>query len=282
MCGLLSNRFKTAFITGASSGLGLAMAEMLLAEGIHVWGTSREKKNSDFLKEKYPAHFTAVVLDLANPKDALSAYQAAEKEAGGTFDLVIQNAGYGIFAPFDAVSQAVWNDQISAMLGTTVQLSHAAFSTMRSRKAGVLVHVSSLATEFPLPFMSGYNIVKAGLSALSESLMFEAQGSGVVVIDFRPGDYRTAFNRGMKRSEAEVSRDPVLEKQVRRAWESLERNLNQSPLPMKAALDLKKALSHPRSGIVRSGSFFQAVLAPFFACFIPKGVLRRVTNLYFQ
>ena len=67
MCGLLSTRFKTAFITGASSGLGRAMAEMLLAEGIHVWGTSREKKSSDHLKEKYPAHFTALVLDLANP-----------------------------------------------------------------------------------------------------------------------------------------------------------------------------------------------------------------------
>ena len=106
----------------------------------------------------------------------------------------------GCLAEFETTSAADWQAQIDAMLGATLRITHAAYRGMRERNKGCLVNVSSLAAEFPLPFMSGYNVAKAGLSALSESLLFESRGSAVSVIDFRPGDYRTSFNQAMRRN----------------------------------------------------------------------------------
>ena len=163
------------------------------------------------------------------------------------------------------------------MLGTTVALSHAAWTSMRSTNQGCLVHISSLAVDFPLPFMSGYNVVKAGISALSESLMTEARGTNLVVIDFRPGDFKTAFNERAHKVDKLES-----DKRLKQAWLKLEENLNTSPQPTQAARDLKKALKAGKSGIVISGGFFQARLVPLAAHLLPKKLLRKITALYFN
>ena len=120
--------------------------------------------------------------------------------------------------------------------------------------------------------MSGYNVAKSGLSALSESLMFESRGSGVRVIDFRPGDYRTDFNRSTRK--APVRRRP-------RAWAALEAALASSPAPEKAAADLRRALLADRSAVVRSGSVFQARLAPVLSRLLPRVVGSAATARYF-
>jgi len=271
---LLSQHYRTAFVTGASTGLGRAFAEMLLAEGVRVWGTARDTARLAPLAAN-PA-FSAVVLDLEKPEDAALAFDTAARTAGG-FDLVVNNAGFGVFAPFASADFSVWQKQIDAMLGTTARLSHAALRGMLTAKRGCLVNVASLATDFPLPFMSGYNIAKAGLSALSESLMHETRGTGVIVIDFRPGDFRTGFNQAMSPA-SQPSPDPRLAT----AWAVLEKNLNQSPAPSLAAAGLRRAFLRRRSGTVRCGSFFQAQLAPFFVRFIPETIRRWMTSVYFS
>jgi short-subunit dehydrogenase len=154
-----------------------------------------------------------------------------------------------------------------------MELSHSSYRLMRARGRGCLVHVSSIAAEFPLPYMSGYNVAKAGLSALSESLMFESRGSGITVIDFRPGDYRTNFNRAMQT-------DSVSEK-TRKVWGRLDAMLASAPAPERAAADLRRALLANRSGVVRSGTLFQASLAPLLARILPASWVRRSNALYF-
>ena len=89
----------------------------------------------------------------------------AESAAGG-FDLVINNAGYGAFAPFAAADFSIWQQQLEVMLINTARLAHAALRGMLPRDHGALVNISSIAAEFPLPFQSAYNIAKSGLSAL--------------------------------------------------------------------------------------------------------------------
>jgi short-subunit dehydrogenase len=267
----LSERYGKAFVTGASSGLGLAFSEMLLASGVRVWGTSRDRARLAALARPGGA-FTPVALDLAGP-DAESAYDAAAREAGGAFDLMINNAGYGLFGPFDATDAGEWEAQVRSMLVVTLRLAHRAYAAMRKRDRGCLVNVSSLAVLFPLPFMSGYNVCKAGLSALSESLIAESRGSGVTVIDFRPGDYRTAFNERM--------RPRFTAAQTERAWRTLDANLRSAPPPARAAADLRRALLRGRSGVVRSGGFFQARLAPLLARLAPPALVRAGVALYF-
>ena len=273
--GLLGQRFDRAFVTGASRGLGQAFVSLLLAEGVEVWGTARDPASLG--PWSGPGRFHPVRLDLHDAPGAERAFGEAADAAGGVFDLVIQNAGYGLFGPFPELDTGVWSKQVEAMLVNTIALTHLALRRMRARDPvrGTLVQVSSLAVEFPLPYMSGYNAAKAGLSAFSESLIFETRGSGVTVIDFRPGDYRTSFNQAM--SPSALTDDPRLAS----VWRSLESHLGAAPGAERAANDLRRALLRGRSGTVRSGSFFQARLAPLFAAVAPVSWRRALQALYF-
>lgn len=272
---ILSSRHRHAFITGASGGLGLAFSKMLLGERIRVTGTARDVARLATLA-KNPL-FTPLALDLADPAGAERVFAEASAAAGpGGFDLVINNAGYGLFGPFVGADYSAWQAQVDALLGTTARLSHAALRTMMPQKRGCLVNISSLAAEFPLPFMSGYNMAKAGLSALSESLIFETAGTGITVIDFRPGDYRTAFNQAMHPTAFLSHADPRLAP----IWRALEAHLATSPLPVAAARDLRRALLRGSSGTVRSGTFFQARVAPLLARLVPISVRRAIIARY--
>lgn len=270
----LSASYRTAFVTGASSGLGKVFVEMLLAEGVSVWGTARElSRLSAFASVE---GFHPVVLDLHKPAEALTAFEKAELEAGGGFDLVVQNAGYGQFGSFVSQAPEHWEALIGGMLLCTARLSRAALRGMERRGGGCLVHVASLATELPIPFMSGYNVAKAGLSALSESLFMEYSGTKIRVLDFRPGDYRTAFNQAMGALPAGCS------ERERRVWREIERNMEQAPTTVKAAKDLRRALLRRSSGIVRSGSFFQARVAPLLAALVPASLFRWGKGVFFH
>jgi short-subunit dehydrogenase len=266
----VSDLHRTAFVTGASSGLGAAFVEMLLADGVQVWGTARDTARLAG-REK----FSPVALDLADPVAAERIFLAAAGAAGGAFDLVIHNAGYGVFGPYAAADFAVWQAQLEGMLLATLRLAHAALRPMLARRRGCLVNISSIAAEFPLPFMSGYNAAKAGLSAFSESLAIETRGTGVSVIDFRPGDYRTPFNQAMRHPSAELNEIET------RVWQRLEANLLAAPPPARAAADLRRALLCGRGGTVRSGSFFQARLAPLLARAAPLAVRQAALRMYY-
>ncbi len=271
----ISDFYRTAFVTGASNGLGRAFCEMLLAEGVLVWGTSRDPVRLQPLVDRPGGGFRSVVLELADGAAATAAFHAAESEAKG-FDVVINNAGFGVFAEFAAVEFAHWQVQLEAMLVNTARLSHAALQGMRARDRGALVNVSSLAAEFPLPFQPAYNMAKAGLSALSESLMVETRGTGVVILDFRPGDHRTDFDGTVRRPQ------PAMTPAMGRAWEAFTAMMRSGPPPEAAAAALRTALLRRRSGAVRTGRCFQAVLAPFLARFGSQALRRRIQARYFH
>lgn len=266
----LSSRYRTAFITGASTGLGLAFAQMLLNEGVEVWGTARDTK-------RLPARerFHGVALELGDGVAAERVFLEAERAAAG-FDLVINNAGFGAFGGFAETDFALWQRQMEIMLVNTARLSHAALRGLLARRRGALVNISSLAAEFPMPYQATYNVVKAGLSALNESLMFETAGTGVVVIDFRPGDYRTDFEGAVTRPEK------LADAKQERVWSAFHRLMESGPAPDHAADALRRALAHGRSGTVRTGRFFQAVAGPFLARFGSLDLRRRIIAKYFD
>jgi short-subunit dehydrogenase len=271
----VSEVYRTAFVTGASTGLGRAFAEMLLREGVRVWGTSRDASRLPDLSRASVSSFTAVALDLRDGAAAEKIFHAENHAAGG-FDLVINNAGFGVFAEFASIDFAAWQEQLEVMLINPARLSHAALRGMLARNRGALVNISSLAIEFPLPFQSAYNMAKSGLSALNESLMIEIAGSDVVVIDFRPGDYRTDFDGSVRRPQASPT------PRMTRAWTAFEGMMRSGPPPAHAAAALRKALLRRCSGTVRTGRFFQAVFAPFLARFASLNLKRRIQARYFN
>jgi short-subunit dehydrogenase len=266
----LASRYRTAFVTGVSTGLGRAFATMLLDEGVQVWGTARDIERISPREGLHP-----VALELGDGAAAEQAFLAAEREAGG-FELVINNAGFGAFGEFAGTEFAVWQRQLEIMLINTARLNHLALRGMFVRGRGAVVNISSLAAEFPIPFQATYNAVKAGLSALSESLMLETEDTGVIVIDFRPGDYRTDF-------EPSVQRLPeITTPRQQRAWSAFTRLMRSGPEPAHAAEALRNALRHGRSGTVRTGRLFQAVIGPFLARFGSLRLRRRIVARYFD
>ncbi|MBI2513746.1 MAG: SDR family NAD(P)-dependent oxidoreductase [Opitutae bacterium] len=266
----LSSRYRTAFVTGASTGLGHAFAEMLLGEGVEVWGTARDPRR---LAPR--ERFHAVALELGDGAAAEQVFLETERAAGG-FDIVVNNAGFGAFGGFAETDFALWQRQLEVMLVNTARLSHAALRGMLARKRGALVNISSLAAEFPMPYQATYNVVKSGLSALNESLMFETAGTGVIVIDFRPGDYRTDFEGAVTRPEK------LPDAQQERVWAAFHRLMASGPAPAHAAGALRRALARGRSGTVRTGRFFQAVVSPFLARFGSLALRRRIVAKYFD
>lgn len=266
----LSSRYRTAFVTGASTGLGLAFTEMLRREGVEVWGTARDTKRLT-ARER----FHAVALELGDGTAAERVFLEAERAAGG-FDIVVNNAGFGAFGGFAETDFALWQRQLEIMLVNTARLSHAALRGMLGRKRGALVNIASLAAEFPMPYQATYNVVKSGLSALNESLMFETEGTGVIIVDFRPGDYRTDF-------EGSVTRPAELaDAQQGRVWAAFQRLMESGPAPEHAAESLRRALARGRSGTVRTGRFFQAAIGPFLARFGSLALRRRIIAKYFD
>jgi len=268
---------------------------MLLDEGVHVWGTARDASRLESLAVANP-NFTPVVLDLADGAAAERAFREASENAGGDkcgslggFDIVINNAGYSVFGDFAETDFAHWQAQLEVMLVNTARLAHAALTEWRKPDAGdqpkVLVNVSSLAAEFPLPFQSIYNVVKAGLSALSESLIVETAGTGVCVIDLRPGDYRTDFGSSVIRpndcGDAASTQTAQGCQRQHAVWGGFAAMMGSGPPPEHAAQCLRRALLRRRSGTLRCGRFFQVVLAPFFVRFASLGLKRRVQALYF-
>lgn len=254
----VSDLYRSAFVTGASTGLGRAFTGMLLAEGVRVWGTSRDATRLAEFSRSHAALFTPVALDL---RDGAAAEKKFLEAAGaaGAFDLVINNAGYGVFGQFAATEFDQWREQMEVMLINTARLSHVALRGMLAKNHGALVNISSLAAEFPLPFQSAYNVVKSGLTALNESLILETAGTGVVILDVRPGDYRTDFETSVRRPPGETT------PRMTRAWNAFAEMMRTGPDPADAAADLRRALLRRRSGTVRTGRFFQAVVAPFIA-----------------
>jgi len=275
MSGLLSATHRTAFVTGASTGLGLAFARMLLAEGVRVWGTSRTVSRLEPLISEYGDAFQAIPLELADSDGAEAAFEAADEAASG-LDIVVNNAGYSVFGAFHEVEFDAWKEQLEAMLLTTARLSQAAVRSMLRRRRGILVNVSSLAAEFPIPYQAAYNMAKAGLTALSESLMVEVAGTGVAVIDLRPGDFRTEFETSVRRPAGSDSPREA------KAWAAFARMMRSGPPPEEAAQALRKALLRGRSGTVRCGSTFQSVVAPFLARFGSLKLKRGVQSRYFD
>ncbi len=251
------------FITGASSGFGLLTARALCGRGHEVWGTSRRLPNLPVIERFHP-----MALDLNDRGSVTAAFDQALAEAGH-FDVLINNAGAGVFGPLEGFSDEEFIAQLETLLWGPLQLIRLALPGMRARRAGLLVNVSSLAAEFPLPFMAPYSLCKAALSAMSEGLTLELAHTGVRVVDVRPGDFATRFHASTRRIGGDLAQAyaPNLE----RAWAAIEGNMNRAPDPNKVADMLVKIVEGDiRRPVVAVGDMFQARIAPLLTRLVPR------------
>lgn len=177
---------KVVLVTGGSSGLGLAICRFLHQKGCTVYGTSR---NPDKVDEE----FHALRMDVT---DEGSIRQGVEKvlEAEGRIDVLVNNAGLGFNGAVEDAStqeiKKVFDTNIHGLLSVT----RAVLPSMRERKDGLIINISSIAGAFGLPFRGVYSASKHAVEAFSESLSMEVKPFGVNVVIVQPGDFKTSIN----------------------------------------------------------------------------------------
>ena len=263
----VAERRKTVFLTGASSGIGLATAELLSKNGYEVWGTTRSKARATD-----QSHFHVVEMKLEDAGSIKSTWSEVLAQAGG-IDVVIQNAGAGIFGAIEDVSleDARWQWQV--LVEGPLQLFQLAAGHMRERKEGLIIGVSSLAAELPMPFSAHYSAGKAALSVLLAGLSMELKPFGVRVVDLRPGDIRTAFNDHLPKTMPE---DSAYLPWAGKTWKECSRLMEEAPSPdliARGILEIIRSENPP--SVARIGTFFQATLGALGVRLLPH---RRLLN----
>jgi NAD(P)-dependent dehydrogenase (short-subunit alcohol dehydrogenase family) len=255
---------KKVLITGASSGIGLAIGKLLVAEGHEVWGTSRNLERIPKMPQWH-----AVRLDLADPLSVEAAFNTALTDAG-YFDVLINNAGAGHFDPAELVPMETIAGQFQILVFGQIQLMQLALRHMQARGEGLIINVTSLASRLPVPFMAAYNAAKAAMASFTMSIQLELPDSRVRVVDLQPGDICTEFNERVSKS---TKRDPQYERKVAKTWQAVERNMQAAPKPDLVARHVLKLIDDadppPR---VTVGDAFQTKIAPLIFRFLPQRV----------
>ncbi|MFF0622569.1 SDR family NAD(P)-dependent oxidoreductase [Streptomyces sp. NPDC004296] len=188
--------YRTALITGASSGIGTAMARQLAARGVSLVLVARRERLLQDLAEELRDHHTVEVEAL--PADLTDTGQTARVEARLTdparpIELLVNNAGSGASGVF--ANLPVEREEATLQLNNhaVVRLSRSVLSRMRAEGRGGILNVSSLTGELPSPSLATYAATKAFLTHFSEDLAIENRGSGIHVTVLLPGLTKTDY-----------------------------------------------------------------------------------------
>ncbi len=178
---------KTAVVTGATKGIGRAIAEALVTAGAKVVITARNKNEVEDTVAKL-GNAAGYVCDVRDYEQVKSVFA----EIGGV-DILVNNAGIGIFAPVESMSVEDFRAVLETNVFGVFYCCHEAIPLMKRRGGGYIINISSLAGANPHAEMAAYNASKFGLNGFSEALMQEVRHDGIKVSYIMPGSVNTEF-----------------------------------------------------------------------------------------
>ncbi len=176
-----------ALVTGASTGIGLAIARRLVELGYTVYGYARDHEKTSFRHDR----FHPVDCDVTDTRVLLERTEALVKETGG-LKILVNNAGVGFFGPHatmapDRIERMVRTNLVAPMILTRAALKHL------EKSRGYIVNIASTSALNPGPFGAAYGATKAGLHQFGQALFSEVRKSGVRVVTLYPDMTRTSF-----------------------------------------------------------------------------------------
>lgn len=175
---------KTILITGASSGLGKAIAEYLSSKGHTVYGTSR---NPDSVQD---SKIPLLALDLNKPETIRHCVETVIGRSG-RIDVLVNNAGVGILGPVEEIPTDAIRAHFETNLFGPVEVMKAVLPYMRGQKSGLVVNITSIAGYTGLPFRGIYSASKGALELLTEAIRMEVKSFGIEVCNLAPGEFAT-------------------------------------------------------------------------------------------
>lgn len=195
---------STVLVTGTSTGFGKATALQFAREGWNVVATMRTPRIDDDLAMP---NVLVTKLDVEE-RTSIDAAVRAALDRFGAIDVLVNNAGFGLFGIFEATSREKIQEQFDVNVFGVMDVTRAVLPQMRERRRGVIINVSSGAGVFTLPMSSSYSASKFALEGWSEGLSYELLAQNIVVKILEPGGVvSTNFGR---RSADEAERSPAL------------------------------------------------------------------------
>jgi len=181
---------KNVFLTGGSSGIGLATAKLLAENGFTVFAASRNP-NAEVRKTPGGGEIRPVTLDVRDPVsvDAAVEYVLSQADIG----VIIHSAGIGIACPAEESPSEPVERLMDTNFTGVLHLNSRLLPHLRSRGKGLCLMIGSVAGLFPIPFQSHYSASKAALDSYAAAMRMEMAGSGVRVSLVLPGDTNTGF-----------------------------------------------------------------------------------------
>src|SRR4051794_164544 len=184
---------KVWFITGTSKGFGRVWAEAALARGDRVAATARDTSTLDDLVARYGENVLPIALDVTD-KATVDAAIAATHDRFGALDVVVNNAGYGLFGTIEEITEEQARAQMETNFFGALWVTKAALPILREQGSGHIIQVSSIGGVNAFPVLGLYHASKWALEAFSQSLAAEVAEFGVKVTIVEPGGYATDWS----------------------------------------------------------------------------------------
>jgi NAD(P)-dependent dehydrogenase (short-subunit alcohol dehydrogenase family) len=198
--------YKVWLITGSGNGLGRSIAEAALAAGDSVVAGARGTVELTPLVEQYGERVKPVTLEVRDEPAAKAAVQSAV-DTFGRLDVLVNNAGYGQFAPFEQLSAEDFRAVVDTCFYGVVYTTRAAMPVMRKQKSGHIFQVSSIGGRIAVPGNTPYHAAKWAVGGFSDSLAMEVAPFGVKICTLEPGGIRTNWARRARENAPELLQD---------------------------------------------------------------------------
>lgn len=235
----MTNTTPIWFITGASSGLGHALAEAVLARGWKAVVTARQLTSLETFSTRYGEQTLALELDVTS-KASVAAAVASARRHFGTIDVLVNNAGYGYLAAIEEGSEAEIRAQFETNVFGLIDMTQQVLPGMRAQRRGHVFNISSLGGLVAFAATGYYHATKFAVEGLSESLAYEVAPLGIKVTIVEPGAFRTNW-AGSSMIESKTVIDDYAETSGKRRQSTRAVSGHQPGDPDRAALAIIKA-----------------------------------------
>lgn len=184
---------KTAIVTGASKGLGKAIAEALVKKEVEVYGLARSEEELKKIQQKLGSRFHPVTMDLTNEQKVRD-WVKSTFEGNKAVDILINNAGVGYFRSIDELSSEKWHQMMNINLNAVFYLTQEVVPLMKSNGSFKhIVNIGSIVGKTTGSEKSGYSSTKFAIQGFSEALFKELRGFKIKVSCINPGSIETDF-----------------------------------------------------------------------------------------
>ena len=225
---------KTAVVTGASRGIGLAIARMLAAEGFQVYGLARHGADESGI--------SFIPCDVTEISSVQAAFDTILGRAGA-IDLLVVNAGMGVSGAAEFTEEEAIDRQLAVNLTGAIRCARQVIPSMREKGRGRIVFISSLGAIFPLPFQSFYSVSKAGVNAFCDALGLELRPFGIETCALLLNDVKTDFTASRAKN---IQGDSLYGGRISASVTKMEISEQHGMEPGQVAASLKRLLGRRR------------------------------------